>query len=232
MLAIDFENDVNPVTADYVIDEIAHAEKDGYDAVVDPPGYARAVLPSRCATSTSACSRPAAGDRLRLARRRAGCVGRRLDRAGSGRAAMAPQTNIGSSTPISVGGENIPKDLRRKVVNDAAASLEALAESHGRNVRVGRAGRASGLEPDRERGARAGRHRLRGARSAGTAERDRRADDEGAEGHRPRYRGRRGHDRRDVALGPHPRHDHRPEHHRSCSRSGCSRSPSSSSTRA
>ena len=48
--------------------------------------------------------------------------------------AMAPQTNIGSSTPISVGGADIQKDLRRKVVNDAAASLRALAKSHGRNV--------------------------------------------------------------------------------------------------
>ena len=47
---------------------------------------------------------------------------------------MAPQTNVGSSTPISVGGEDIQKDLRRKVVNDAAASLRALARSHGRNA--------------------------------------------------------------------------------------------------
>ena len=63
--------------------------------------------------------------------------------------AMAPQTNIGSSTPISVGGEDIQKDLRRKVVNDAAASLRALAKSHGRNVAVGRRRRAQGVEPDR-----------------------------------------------------------------------------------
>jgi membrane-bound serine protease (ClpP class) len=48
---------------------------------------------------------------------------------------MAPQTNIGSSTPISVGGEDIQKDLRRKVVNDAAASLRGLAREHGRNVK-------------------------------------------------------------------------------------------------
>jgi membrane-bound serine protease (ClpP class) len=48
---------------------------------------------------------------------------------------MAPQTNIGSSTPVSVGGEDIQEDLRRKAVNDAAASLRALAKSHGRNVR-------------------------------------------------------------------------------------------------
>ena len=49
--------------------------------------------------------------------------------------AMAPQTNIGSSTPISSGGGDIKGDLHRKVVNDAAASLRALAREHGRNVK-------------------------------------------------------------------------------------------------
>jgi membrane-bound serine protease (ClpP class) len=48
--------------------------------------------------------------------------------------AMAPQTNIGSSTPIDVGGGNIQSDLRRKVINDAAASLSELAKAHGRNA--------------------------------------------------------------------------------------------------
>jgi membrane-bound serine protease (ClpP class) len=47
---------------------------------------------------------------------------------------MAPFTNIGSSTPISAGGEDIPDDLRRKVVNDAAAYIRSLAEDHGRNA--------------------------------------------------------------------------------------------------
>jgi len=49
-------------------------------------------------------------------------------------AAMAPQTNIGSSTPISLGGEDISKDLRRKIVNDAAAYVGELAREHDRNV--------------------------------------------------------------------------------------------------
>jgi membrane-bound serine protease (ClpP class) len=53
-------------------------------------------------------------------------------------AAMAPQTNIGSSTPISLGGENIGSDLRRKVVNDAAAYVGELAREHDRNVRAAR----------------------------------------------------------------------------------------------
>ena len=46
---------------------------------------------------------------------------------------MAPGTNIGSSTPVAVGGGEIPADLRRKVVNDAAAYARELAEIHGRN---------------------------------------------------------------------------------------------------
>ena len=40
---------------------------------------------------------------------------------------MSPISNIGSSTPIDSSGQNIGSDLRRKVVNDAAASLTALA---------------------------------------------------------------------------------------------------------
>src|SRR2546425_2156779 len=48
-------------------------------------------------------------------------------------AAMAPQTNIGSATPISIGGGNQDKVLGRKIRNDAAAFVRALAEGHGRN---------------------------------------------------------------------------------------------------
>jgi membrane-bound serine protease (ClpP class) len=47
-------------------------------------------------------------------------------------AAMAPQTNIGSATPISLGGDT-DEVLGRKVRNDAAAYVRALAEGHGRN---------------------------------------------------------------------------------------------------
>src|SRR5919109_5070809 len=49
-------------------------------------------------------------------------------------AAMAPQTNIGSATPISLGGGNEDKVLGRKVRNDAAAYVRALAAGHGRDA--------------------------------------------------------------------------------------------------
>jgi membrane-bound serine protease (ClpP class) len=48
--------------------------------------------------------------------------------------ALAPVSNIGSSTPINSGGGNIGSDLRRKVINDAAASLRSLAATHKRNT--------------------------------------------------------------------------------------------------
>jgi membrane-bound serine protease (ClpP class) len=51
--------------------------------------------------------------------------------------AMAPETNIGSSTPISGTGSNIGSDLRRKIVNDAAASLRGLMRAHHRNAAWG-----------------------------------------------------------------------------------------------
>ena len=50
---------------------------------------------------------------------------------------MAPQTNIGSATPISVGPGSENEVLGRKITNDAAAYMRALASSHGRNPELG-----------------------------------------------------------------------------------------------
>jgi len=47
---------------------------------------------------------------------------------------MAPATNIGSSTPIDSSGQNLGSDLRRKVINDAVASLTSLMKFHHRNA--------------------------------------------------------------------------------------------------
>lgn len=57
-------------------------------------------------------------------------------------AAMAPATNLGAATPVSIGGENdktspasqAPESaMERKVVNDAVAYIRGLAELRGRN---------------------------------------------------------------------------------------------------
>ena len=51
-------------------------------------------------------------------------------------AAMAPETNIGSATPIAIGPSGGSQDLSRKINNDAAASMRALAAAHGRNAHL------------------------------------------------------------------------------------------------
>jgi membrane-bound serine protease (ClpP class) len=48
-------------------------------------------------------------------------------------AAMAPQTNIGSASAVTAGGEDIEGTLGVKIENDAAAFIRALADSHGRD---------------------------------------------------------------------------------------------------
>jgi len=48
-------------------------------------------------------------------------------------AAMAPQTNIGSASPVSIGGGDVGEVLGRKITNDAAAYVRALAEGHERD---------------------------------------------------------------------------------------------------
>ncbi len=134
VLAVKFENDVNPVTQDYVSTEIRRANREHYDAVVillDTPGGLSSsmekIVKDELASKIPVIVyvSPEGG--------RAASAGVWIGQAAD-LLAMAPQTNIGSSTPISVGGGNIGSDLRRKVVNDAAASLRELAREHGRNV--------------------------------------------------------------------------------------------------
>jgi membrane-bound serine protease (ClpP class) len=133
VLAVEFDNDVNPVTADYVVDEIQRANRERFNAVVillDTPGgladamkdIYEAELASRVPVIVYVSPDGA----------RAASAGVWIGQAAD-LLAMAPQTNIGSSTPVSASGGEIPSDLRRKVVNDAAKSLRALAEEHGRN---------------------------------------------------------------------------------------------------
>jgi membrane-bound serine protease (ClpP class) len=63
---------------------------------------------------------------------RAGSAGVFITQAGDV-AAMAPETNIGSASPITSTGGDIEGTLGRKIANDAAAYLRALAGEHGRN---------------------------------------------------------------------------------------------------
>jgi membrane-bound serine protease (ClpP class) len=135
VLAIHFAPDleVNPVTQGWVNHQIQRAKDDGYAAAVigrDTPGGLSTSM-HKIYQKELASPIPVlvyvAPDGAR-----AGSAGLWISEAGDV-LAMAPQTNIGASTPISGTGQNLDKDLRRKVINDAAASIVALAKSHGRN---------------------------------------------------------------------------------------------------
>ena len=133
VLAAEFENDINPVTQDYLTGAIERGEEEGYDAVVillDTPGgldsSMREIIEAELAAEVPVVVYVAPQGS------RAASAGVFITLAADV-AAMAPQTNIGSSTPIAVGGGEIPEDLRRKVVNDAAAYIREIAEEHGRN---------------------------------------------------------------------------------------------------
>ena len=139
VLLVEFDNDVNPVTQSYLQDELERGEREGFDAVVvelDTPGglgsSMREIVKSMLAAKVPVIVYVAPS-------------GSSADSAGAviGEAAdvlaMAPQTNIGSSTPISATGEELGEDLRRKVINDAAAYIAELAREHGRNAEAAEA---------------------------------------------------------------------------------------------
>jgi membrane-bound serine protease (ClpP class) len=134
VLAVTFAQEVNPVTQGYIDGQIKHAADKGYDAVVillDTPGGLSDSM--RHIYQTELASKIPVVVYVYPAGARAASAGVWISQAADV-LAMAPQTNIGSSTPIDVSGANIQSDLRRKVVNDAAASLRALARTHHRNV--------------------------------------------------------------------------------------------------
>jgi membrane-bound serine protease (ClpP class) len=135
VLAIRFGPDleVNPITQNYVNHQLSEAEKH-YDAAVielDTPGGLSSSLRSIYQKELS----------LKIpvivyvtpSGARAASAGVWIAEAGDV-LALSPVSNIGSSTPINSGGGNIGSDLRRKVINDSAASLRSLAATHKRNA--------------------------------------------------------------------------------------------------
>jgi membrane-bound serine protease (ClpP class) len=134
VLAIHFSQEVNPVTQDWLNGELTHAASHGYAAaviVLDTPGGLEESMRKIVQRELSLPIPVVVYVSPQGAR--AASAGVWISQAADV-LAMAPQTNIGSSTPIQGTGANIGSDLRRKAVNDAAASLRGLAKSHGRNA--------------------------------------------------------------------------------------------------
>ncbi|MCK4739074.1 MAG: nodulation protein NfeD [Deltaproteobacteria bacterium] len=49
-------------------------------------------------------------------------------------AAMAPGTNIGSASPVMMGGGEIDETMKKKITNDAVAYIKGIANKRGRNA--------------------------------------------------------------------------------------------------
>ncbi len=132
VLVVQFDNDINPVTADFLNDEINRANKGNYAAIViefDTPGG--------LVDSMNKIVKKELGSKVPV------IVYIAPEGAGAGSAgvfiseaadvlAMAPQTTIGAATPIT-GSGNLPSDLRRKEINFYASKARSLAATHGRN---------------------------------------------------------------------------------------------------
>jgi membrane-bound serine protease (ClpP class) len=134
VLAIHFDAEVNPVTQNYLCDNLSRAAKDGYSAAVIVLNTPGGLLQSKdkivlCELNAKLPVLVWVGPNGATAGSAGVWIAQAADFLG-----MAPQTNIGSSTPIDSGGSNIGSDLRRKLINHEAATLRALAQSHGRNV--------------------------------------------------------------------------------------------------
>jgi membrane-bound serine protease (ClpP class) len=136
VLAIQFGPDlpVNPVTQEWVNHQLERAKDDGFAAAVillDTPGglssSMRKIYQKELASPIPVIVYVSPDGA------RAASAGLWIAEAADV-LAMAPQTNIGAATPIAVGGTDLNKDLRNKAVNDAVASVVALAESHGRDT--------------------------------------------------------------------------------------------------
>jgi len=149
---VDLNGPVGPASVDLVIRTIADANDAGRTAVIlrmNTPGgldkamrdLVQAILASNIPVITYVAPNGA----------RAASAGTYIAYA-SHIAAMAPATNIGSSTPVSLAPQGLPtatpadedqpaKDqaqpldaMGKKVINDAVAYLQGLAELRGRNI--------------------------------------------------------------------------------------------------
>jgi membrane-bound serine protease (ClpP class) len=125
---------INPAVAEFVVRQIAKAEKDNAPALViqlDTPGgldtsmrtivqgLLNARIPVVVFVSPSGARAASAGVMIVLA---------------ADVAAMAPGTNIGAASPVNIGGKDIEKTMARKVENDMVAYVRSIAAQRQRNA--------------------------------------------------------------------------------------------------
>lgn len=124
---------ITPITEQRIRSQIDHAERDGAKAlviVIDTPGglesSMRGIVKAILASQVPVISyvSPPGG--------RAASAGLFIVTS-THVAAMAPNTNIGAASPVAMGG-TMDSTMAHKATNDAAAFIQTLAETRGRNA--------------------------------------------------------------------------------------------------
>lgn len=128
---------INPVLVDYIGRSIERAEEAGALALIiqmDTPGgldtamrdiiqeIVNSPIPVVVYVSPSGARAASAGAYITLS---------------AHVAVMAPNTVIGAATPVAMGGDGeaaMSDEMKAKIINDAAAYMRDIAESHGRNA--------------------------------------------------------------------------------------------------
>jgi len=129
-----YEGVINPVAAEYIEQVIADAAKDRAQALViqlDTPGGLDTSM--RMIIKAMSASEVPVIVYVSPVGARAASAGVFITMAAH-IAAMAPGTAIGAAHPVSMGGGEMDKEMKKKVENDAAAYIKSIAEKHGRNV--------------------------------------------------------------------------------------------------
>jgi membrane-bound serine protease (ClpP class) len=125
---------INPVSARYVVRQIADAEEAGAEAVIieiDTPG---GLLDSTEAiTSAALNARVPIITYVTPPGSRAASAGVFITMSGHV-AAMAPNTRIGAATPVTGEGGDIPEDMRAKIINDTVQYARIIATERERNA--------------------------------------------------------------------------------------------------
>lgn len=134
--SIELPGTIDPATERWIGQAIGEAEEQGAELII-----IRIDTPGGLIDSTREIVKEITGTAIPVVvyispnGARAASAGLFITQAGDV-AAMAPQTNIGSATPITLGPGETDEVLGRKIENDAAAYIRALTAGHGRNAEL------------------------------------------------------------------------------------------------
>ena len=135
---VTFDGPITPVASEFLVQAIGRAENEGAVVLVirlDTPGgldtSMRDIVKAQLASTVPVVVFVAPKGS------RAASAGAFITLAAHV-AAMAPGTNIGSASPVQMGGAGMDSTMAHKVMNDAAAYIASLAAGKGRNEEVAR----------------------------------------------------------------------------------------------